>query len=70
MGKRLTYTPNSTKIREIILDRGLTDTEVRKRAGICCETLRKATNGEKILQKSAVSIARALRCDLAKIVMK
>jgi len=69
MARRQTYTPNGTKIREIILDRGLTDTEVRNRAGICCETLRKATNGEKILQKSAVQIARALRCDLAKIVI-
>ena len=62
----MTYSYN--KLWKLLIDKGLTKTEMRLRAGISTNILAKMGKGESVAMDSLAKIATALNCGLDDIV--
>lgn len=56
-----------TKLWKLLIDRGLTKTELRQLAGISSRTLAKLSKNENVNTDTISSICRVLSCDVGDI---
>ena len=69
MAARATYKPNGEKLREILLDRGMTDVDLAKKSCINLNSVKRALRSEPVLQRTALQFARSLHVDANIIIL-
>lgn len=68
MAGRNCFTADGAQIRRLACERRMTDADLRRAAGMSECGLRNALAGKKILQRTAVQIAKALDCRVVDVV--
>lgn len=69
MAARATFKPNGAKIREILLDRGMSDVDLARKSCITLNCVKRALRSEPVLQRTALQFAKSLHIDAKAIIL-